>query len=112
MAATARFVVLMKPAEKARIEKAAKAAHLSAGEYARQRLFGNPDDQAIEALLEAMHPEIDRLHARIEAAMAAIRRSGEGDDDRDVIEQIRRRLGDADIAATADALRLTGTGGR
>ncbi len=74
MAATARLIVMMDPAQKRNLEKRAKAADLPVAELVRQRLTDapTPDEAAFFAALVELGQRIDQINANIDRSQQAI----------------------------------------
>jgi len=71
MAATARVVVLMEPSEKSRLDKQAKSAGLSMGEFVRQRVLGRDEQhQEIAAILPVVRQSTHQANAALDRLLA------------------------------------------
>ena len=74
-----RTVVLLRPAERKRLEKLAAAERVSSGEILRRSLrsyegpASSAEDEVISALLAEMNTSLDEALASIRSARAAIR---------------------------------------
>lgn len=71
MAATARVVVLMDPAEKEEIARRATRDGVSVGEFVRRSVWGAISDEKLEAELEARRKEVEPLLEELERRNAA-----------------------------------------
>jgi hypothetical protein len=77
--APTRTVVLLRPAERKRLEKLAAAESVSSGEILRRSLrsyerpTSSAEDEVIDALLAQMNTSLDEARAAIRSARSAIR---------------------------------------
>ena len=77
-AATERVPVLMTPAEKKRVVSRAKKAGLTTGEYMRRAAEGYrpaEDDNALEAMIDAMNKATERAENAIDDVLAFVAES-------------------------------------